>query len=90
MIDGHFFSFSLFILEHIEMAGQKKYTIINSVLSRSIFRLRQSDLLLTHLQSFPLNPVNYKLPDSIKNGLSLFYTSQQSSTPNLNAQHNTK
>lgn len=56
----------------------------------ALTKLRQSDLLLTHLQSFPLNPVNYKLPDSIKNGLSLFYTSQQSSTPNLNAQHNTK
>lgn len=78
------------ILDHSEMVGLKKYTIIINVLLCFIFRLRQSDLLLTHLQSFPLNPVNYKLPDSIKNGLSLFYTSQQSSTPNLNAQHNTK
>lgn len=81
---------SVLIVDHSEMVGLKKYTIIINVLLCLFFRLRQSDLLLTHLQSFPLNPVNYKLPDSIKNGLSLFYTSQQSSTPNLNAQHNTK
>lgn len=85
MIDGLSFYFGAYW-----DGWTKKYTIIINVLLCLFFRLRQSDLLLTHLQSFPLNPVNYKLPDSIKNGLSLFYTSQQSSTPNLNAQHNTK
>ncbi|XP_062615666.1 KICSTOR complex protein SZT2-like, partial [Saccostrea cucullata] len=56
----------------------------------ALTKLRQSDVLLSHLQGFASNPVNYKLPDSIKNGLSVFYIPLQSSAPTLNSQHNTK
>ncbi|XP_041357997.1 KICSTOR complex protein SZT2-like isoform X2 [Gigantopelta aegis] len=52
--------------------------------------IRETDQLLAHLQSFFTNPVYYKIPESIKIGIPLFYLSQNSQTPALNSQLSTK
>ncbi|XP_060082039.1 KICSTOR complex protein SZT2-like [Ylistrum balloti] len=53
-------------------------------------RLRQDDQLLDHLQTFGSNTVHYKVPDSIKKGIPLFYMPPNSNNPVLNSQHNNK
>ncbi|XP_021342251.1 protein SZT2-like isoform X1 [Mizuhopecten yessoensis] len=53
-------------------------------------RLRQDDQLLDHLQTFGSNAVHYKVPDSIKKGIPLFYMPPNSNNPVLNSQHNNK
>ena len=49
------------------------------------FSLTQTDQLLVHLQSFSTNAVHYNVPESVKNGVPLFYLPQPTSiVPSLN------
>ena len=49
------------------------------------FSLTQTDQLLVHLQSFSTNAVHYNVPESVKNGVPLFYLPQPISlVPSLN------
>ena len=49
------------------------------------FSLSQTDQLLVHLQSFSTNAVHYNVPESVKNGVPLFYLPQPTSiVPSLN------
>ena len=49
------------------------------------FSLTQTDQLLVHLQSFSTNAVHYNVPESVKNGVPLFYLPQPTSIePSLN------
>ncbi|XP_071119812.1 KICSTOR complex protein SZT2-like [Haliotis cracherodii] len=51
-------------------------------------RLRETDQLLSHLQSFSTTSVYYTVPESIRNGVPLFYQAadQASTSPLLNTQ----
>ncbi|GBO13327.1 KICSTOR complex protein SZT2, partial [Araneus ventricosus] len=48
-----------------------------------IKNLSNTDQILTQLHSFALNPMYYTIPESIKNGVPLFYFSTSSSVPIL-------
>ncbi|GFR12271.1 KICSTOR complex protein SZT2 [Trichonephila clavata] len=48
-----------------------------------IKNLSNTDQILTQLHSFALNPLYYTIPESIKNGVPLFYFSTNSSMPIL-------
>ncbi|GFW31880.1 KICSTOR complex protein SZT2 [Trichonephila clavipes] len=48
-----------------------------------IKNLSNTDQILTQLHSFALNPLYYTIPESIKNGVPLFYYSTNSSVPIL-------
>ncbi|XP_074640655.1 KICSTOR complex protein SZT2-like [Tubulanus polymorphus] len=52
--------------------------------------LSQTDHLLVHLQSFPLNSSNYSVPESIKNGMPLFYLPPNSANIQLSIQQSSK
>ncbi|KAB7502634.1 Protein SZT2 [Armadillidium nasatum] len=43
--------------------------------------LKETDLLLVNLQSFPSNPQFYTVPDCVQKGMPVFYIHQQSSCP---------
>ncbi|XP_064625448.1 KICSTOR complex protein SZT2-like [Lineus longissimus] len=57
---------------------------------QSISGLSQTDQLLVHLQSFPLSISNYNIPESIKNGMPLFYLPPNSKELQLSIQISTK
>ncbi|PWA27293.1 hypothetical protein CCH79_00019484 [Gambusia affinis] len=49
--------------------------------------INQTDQMLVHLQSFNTIPENYRIPESTKNGVPLFYIPPGSTTPVLSLQH---
>ncbi|XP_027882529.1 KICSTOR complex protein SZT2 isoform X2 [Xiphophorus couchianus] len=49
--------------------------------------INQTDQMLVHLQSFNSIPENYRIPESTKNGVPLFYIPPGSTTPVLSLQH---
>ncbi|XP_030851684.1 KICSTOR complex protein SZT2, partial [Strongylocentrotus purpuratus] len=52
--------------------------------------LRETDLLLVHLQSFAANPIYYTLPEGTKGGMPLFYMPPNSTSPVLAQQSHLK
>ncbi|XP_063962374.1 KICSTOR complex protein SZT2-like isoform X2 [Lytechinus pictus] len=52
--------------------------------------LRETDLLLVHLQSFAANPIYYSLPEGTKGGMPLFYMPPNSTSPVLAQQSHPK
>ncbi|KAM8930112.1 KICSTOR complex protein SZT2 [Pelodytes ibericus] len=50
--------------------------------------ITQTDQMLIHLMSFDTVPEHYKIPESTKNGVPLFYIPPGSTTPVLSLQHN--
>ena len=56
-----------------------------NIILLTYFSLTQTDQLLVHLQSFSTNAVHYNVPESVKNGVPLFYLPQPTSIePSLN------
>ncbi|KAM4642202.1 KICSTOR complex protein SZT2 [Discoglossus pictus] len=49
--------------------------------------ISQTDQMLVHLKSFDTMPEHYKIPESTKNGVPLFYIPPGSTTPVLSLQH---
>ncbi|KAG8431965.1 hypothetical protein GDO86_018743 [Hymenochirus boettgeri] len=49
--------------------------------------ISQTDQMLVHLKSFDSVPEHFKIPESTKNGVPLFYISPGSTTPVLSLQH---
>ena len=54
------------------------------------FSMSESDELLVHLHSFSANTVNYKVADSLKQGVPLFYLPPNQTSPQVNIQLSTK
>ena len=52
--------------------------------------MTETDHMLVHLQSFSSNQTFYKVPESVQNGVPLFYLPQNSMNPQVNIQHGTK
>ncbi|XP_017949036.2 KICSTOR complex protein SZT2 isoform X4 [Xenopus tropicalis] len=50
--------------------------------------ISQTDQMLVHLKSFDSVPEHFKIPESTKNGVPLFYIPPGSTTPVLSLQHN--
>jgi len=48
-------------------------------------QLSESDKLLVHFNSFSSNPNFYNIPESLKNGLPLFYITSNTSVPVLHS-----
>lgn len=49
--------------------------------------LSESDRLLVHLNSFSSNQAYYNIPDSLRNGVPLFYFSPNSTVPQLQSKY---
>lgn len=65
------------------------YTLKNLLLY-SYCRMSETDQLLGHLHSFNTNPINFTIPESIKQGVPLYILAANSSSPQLNAQFSSK
>ncbi|XP_063795396.1 KICSTOR complex protein SZT2 isoform X3 [Pseudophryne corroboree] len=80
------------ILHDISCTLKKPITSIyrTSVIRRFWYTLQsisQTDQMLVHLKSFDTVPEHYKIPESTKNGVPLFYIPPGSTTPVLSLQH---
>ncbi|XP_075037796.1 KICSTOR complex protein SZT2 isoform X2 [Mixophyes fleayi] len=80
------------ILHDISCTMKKPITSMyrTSVIRRfwnTLQSISQTDQMLVHLKSFDTVPEHYKIPESTKNGVPLFYIPPGSTTPVLSLQH---
>ncbi|XP_075472186.1 KICSTOR complex protein SZT2 isoform X4 [Ascaphus truei] len=80
------------ILHDISCTMKKPITSMyrTSVIRRfwnTLQSINQTDQMLVHLQSFDTVPEHFKIPESTKNGVPLFYIPPGSTTPVLSLQH---
>lgn len=63
---------------------------VKTVLILLCCRMSETEMMLAHLQSFSSNVTYYKVPDSVKSGVPLFYLPANSPNPQISLQHPAK